>query len=588
MAFWQITRITILDRYILWELAAPFFATLILLTSLFLSVFAWKSLGEILVRDLPLQFVFSFLFDFMIQQFSELLAATCLLVGALATGRLSGDLEITAMRAAGISFSRIYFNFFRIGCLVMLVILFLNLYYVPLRVRSRENLLRSLNLHQGLSFVQSGSFIQVPPYPQAGKGFSFYAKESEAGILQELYMQHFTTINDRKHITRITSAAEGLLLMRPRQRMPSKDNIKDSIKDNIEDKTNDNRQLPAAQDLSERQLNLHKKQLERKSADIGVDGQQRDSKRAPPRRPRRLDLSFAVLNGALSENTSYTKLLRLKKGFLFEADPADEGGYTITNFQQGFMDYAIQATPNPTGYIYGRHRIFTFLELFDLLEGMKKGGLTISLRSIYGPYRARRYPAGETVPEMERLKQIIYSEGYQIELPTLQAYRSIKEADREEISKMSPQKILEEKGLYVPPEFDTPKKRRYLLDLSIGVFPDMEKMYRRCSLGLHKRIATAVNALLFMLISLPLGLVSQRSSRGISFGAALLVFFSYNSISYMLSRQVEFGNLNYLIGAWLPELLLLLLSLWLMSLRSEGFSLWFIIFSRYRRKKEKL
>ena len=105
----------ILDVYIFKEILQPFFTWLFFWTTLFMSIVIKDVLGDLVGKGIDLTRVASYLYYLLAEKITQTVPIACLLSGILAAGRLSGDSEITAMRASGISFPRIYTVFLFFG-----------------------------------------------------------------------------------------------------------------------------------------------------------------------------------------------------------------------------------------------------------------------------------------------------------------------------------------------------------------------------------------------------------------------------------------------------------------------------------------
>ena len=93
----------ILVRYVLKELIAPFLASLFGITFLFVVDFLVKILDNVLSKGLPASTVIE-IFVLNLAWMLSLSIPMAVLVASLMTfGRMSGDQEITAVKAAGIS-----------------------------------------------------------------------------------------------------------------------------------------------------------------------------------------------------------------------------------------------------------------------------------------------------------------------------------------------------------------------------------------------------------------------------------------------------------------------------------------------------
>lgn len=81
----------------------------------------------------------------------------------------------------------------------------------------------------------------------------------------------------------------------------------------------------------------------------------------------------------------------------------------------------------------------------------------------------------------------------------------------------------------------------------------------RCALGyeFHRRFATALAALVFVLLGVPLGTVNVRGGKGAGFSLSLLVVLVYWVLLSALGDLANAGKLDPVVAAYLPDLLLL-------------------------------
>src|SRR2546426_4560713 len=121
----------ILDRYVWKELAPPFAIGLGVFT-FFLFIDRISQLTNLVIpKNVPFHLVFSLLV-FMLPPFLPLPRPLALLVALLLVcGRLAGDLEVTALRAAGVSPLRLFRPFVAAAVLVTLLIAWLTLAVSP-------------------------------------------------------------------------------------------------------------------------------------------------------------------------------------------------------------------------------------------------------------------------------------------------------------------------------------------------------------------------------------------------------------------------------------------------------------------------
>ncbi|EPG75103.1 permease, YjgP/YjgQ family [Leptospira fainei serovar Hurstbridge str. BUT 6] len=154
--FWR--WIPILDRYILSEIVPPFFVSLLFFTTVYMALALQKMIGLFVGKGVdPLR-----LLDYFGYLLGNIMPMTipmaCLMSGVMAAGRLSGDSEITAIRSAGISFSRIYVVFLIFGTVMALVVGYLNFYLSPENTRKMEEFNKWVMAYNPLLAMTPGQF----------------------------------------------------------------------------------------------------------------------------------------------------------------------------------------------------------------------------------------------------------------------------------------------------------------------------------------------------------------------------------------------------------------------------------------------
>src|SRR5580704_1557041 len=124
-------RFTILDRYMLGELAGPFLFGL----AAFMLIFAATeilNIGKLVSNDHAPLWAALLVFAWSLPSDVVLVIPMALLLGTLlAVQRLSGENEITALKAAGITFARIVTPLLVVGLLMSVVTYFLQESVVP-------------------------------------------------------------------------------------------------------------------------------------------------------------------------------------------------------------------------------------------------------------------------------------------------------------------------------------------------------------------------------------------------------------------------------------------------------------------------
>lgn len=151
----------ILRRYILKELAGPFFFSFAIFT------FAMLTGNLIKLADLVINkgvdfFSICKLFFYMLPWLFTFTVPMSVLTATLLTfGRLSADNEITAMKASGISLYRLVFPLVIVGLIVSLISYELNDWILPrLRFESRK-LVAQIGVKNPTAYLEAGTFIKA-------------------------------------------------------------------------------------------------------------------------------------------------------------------------------------------------------------------------------------------------------------------------------------------------------------------------------------------------------------------------------------------------------------------------------------------
>ncbi|MCU0823712.1 MAG: LptF/LptG family permease, partial [Leptospira sp.] len=155
---WKRFKPSILRIYILKEILSPFLVALSFFTMIYMAVAIQKMIGLFVGKGID----FFRLLDYMGYVFGNTLPMTipmaCLMSGIMAAGRLSGDSEITAMRASGVSFPFIYSNFLLFGFLMTLIVGYLNFYLGPENTRKMKEFDNWIAAYNPLLAIQPGQF----------------------------------------------------------------------------------------------------------------------------------------------------------------------------------------------------------------------------------------------------------------------------------------------------------------------------------------------------------------------------------------------------------------------------------------------
>ena len=121
----------IINKYILKELATPFFGSLIVIVMVLLSNFLLKNLDKFLGKGISISVVLKFILLNSAWIFSLAVPMAILITTLMAFGRLSSDNEITAFKASGITFMDLLKPGIIFSLLIISFMLPFNLWVLP-------------------------------------------------------------------------------------------------------------------------------------------------------------------------------------------------------------------------------------------------------------------------------------------------------------------------------------------------------------------------------------------------------------------------------------------------------------------------
>lgn len=194
----------VLDRYIIRELIGPFGLGIVLFTFFLLIDRIYHLADLVVTKGVPFHLVLQLLV-FILPAFLALTAPMALLVAVLlAGGRLAGDLEIVACRAAGIGPLRLLRPVMLMATAVMLITAALTLYLAPLASREfQAQLLRILQ-------ARATSALRERVFSSAFNGITLYVEQLSAS---QVALGGVLLSDERDpRLSRIITAREGRIL----------------------------------------------------------------------------------------------------------------------------------------------------------------------------------------------------------------------------------------------------------------------------------------------------------------------------------------------------------------------------------------
>lgn len=151
-------QIPILNRYIILEIVGPFFVSLSFFTFIYTVMAIQKMVGLIVGKGVDPMKLLDYLGYTLGNTLPSTIPMACLMGGIMASGRLSGDSEITAMRSAGISFTKIYSNFLIFGFLMAFIVGYLNFKVGPENTKKMNDFNAWIVAYNPLLVVTPGQF----------------------------------------------------------------------------------------------------------------------------------------------------------------------------------------------------------------------------------------------------------------------------------------------------------------------------------------------------------------------------------------------------------------------------------------------
>ena len=153
----------ILVRYVLKELIAPFLAALFGITFLFVVDFLVKILDNVLSKGLPASTVLEIFVLNLAWMLSLSIPMAVLVASLMAFGRLSGDQEITACKAAGVSPLSLMRPVLIVAMLISVLMVIFNNWVLPEANHRSVELMNAVSRKKPHVFIDAGRLITQFP-----------------------------------------------------------------------------------------------------------------------------------------------------------------------------------------------------------------------------------------------------------------------------------------------------------------------------------------------------------------------------------------------------------------------------------------
>lgn len=157
--------IKILDKYIIKSFFGPFFFIFSVLFFIFIVNIVWIQLGQFIGKGLTYWEIFKLLFYFGVSVVNLVMPLTILLSSIMAFGDLGEKYELAAMKAAGISLTRVMMPLFIVTFLLSVMLFLFSNNIIPDFQRKAKNMLYNIALTKPALNFTPGQFIdQIPQY----------------------------------------------------------------------------------------------------------------------------------------------------------------------------------------------------------------------------------------------------------------------------------------------------------------------------------------------------------------------------------------------------------------------------------------
>lgn len=458
--------VTILFRYIFFELFPSFIVSELFFTFVYLIKGIQEAVEKIVNKGLPAAEVLPVIGNLILKALPLTTPMAILMAAIIVAGRYSADSEFTAMRAAGVSYAKIFRPFFLFGVLLFGLVFYLANYISPLSFRKIDAFELFVKTYNPIAVITPGEFVGSEN-ESAGGSRKIYVghRDKETAKLRNIHIREIRTRGPKTYLSQLIVARRG-----------------------------------------------------REIAKIDQFGK-------------------------------YNKAIRLFEGFILNFNPRNVAT-EITDFRDGTMDIFLEQTRKRSPKFKPREPAhFNFQDLLAKRRNLIN-------------YKRKKF--GKKIRNLKR--------------------------DRRDIKKKIKAFQAEERKLAgIPPgpklvaarQNLNAKWQNFSPSAGKGTLKKINKRlskYRhwrkragwRYTYELHQRLSYSVFSLIFALIGLPLGLVTNRSGRGMGFVAAIILIVIYVSSFNFGQRMVQNEVIDPDIGPWLGVFLVSGLAVYYTYVRTTG------------------
>ena len=195
----------ILYRYITKELPRPFFYSILTIVMIFMMMVAMRLLPRVLHRGIPAEIILQLFMLKMVAYFALAIPLALLVSSLMVFGRLSGDNEFTAIKAAGIGLSQLLPPVIAFSGVVTTMLIFFNSSILP------ETNVRGQQLYHDIMRTQPAAMIQSGVLMKEFKGYAMMVDSVDHGRGKLFGITIFA--DEKDHTPSVTVADSGTLFL---------------------------------------------------------------------------------------------------------------------------------------------------------------------------------------------------------------------------------------------------------------------------------------------------------------------------------------------------------------------------------------
>lgn len=206
-----LNRISILDRYLIREMLAPFALSLVIITLLLLVNQLFLAADYVINKGAPAILVMRYLVLQLPALFYLAFPFASLCAVLLGFGRLAGDNEVTAMRTSGISVHRIAVPCYVLGLVLSLTSFGINESLAPYADRHAEDTFREIMYHSSQPIIEPDQFIRTPD----GQHVIYVGSiDAASGTMHNIMIETYGTSNNPDSMQAATGKqADGKIIL---------------------------------------------------------------------------------------------------------------------------------------------------------------------------------------------------------------------------------------------------------------------------------------------------------------------------------------------------------------------------------------